>query len=70
MNFLATEMFLVSEFDELTQLLGVKEVERHDRYLGLPTLIGRSKSQVFRFVRDMVWKKLKGWKEKALSKGG
>ena len=69
MNFLATEMFLVSEFDELTQLLGVKEVERHDRYLGLPTLIGRSKSQVFRFVRDMVWKKLKGWKEKALSKG-
>lgn len=70
MNFLATEMFLVSEFDELTQLLGVKEVERHDRCLGLPTLIGRSKSQVFRFVRDMVWKKLKGWKEKALSKGG
>ncbi|XP_057458358.1 uncharacterized protein LOC130749083 [Lotus japonicus] len=61
---------LDNSFSELKQLLGVKAVESFDKYLGLPTIIGKSKSQIFNFVKDRVWKKLKGWKEKFLSCAG
>ena len=54
----------------LQQSLGFKAVETHDRYLGLPTFIGRSKKNVFQTIRDRVWKKLKGWKERFLSRAG
>ena len=37
------------------------------KYLGLPAFVGRSKHQVFNFVQDQVWKKLKGWKGNIMS---
>lgn len=48
----------------------VKTVEHHSRYLGLPVVFGRSKRDIFSFVQERVWKKLKGWKEKCLSRAG
>lgn len=51
-------------------LLRVKPVKSHGKHLGHPTMVGRSKTQIFKFVRDKVWKKLKEWKEKALSRVG
>ena len=42
---------------EIMEILGVKEVERFESYLGLPTLIGRAKYQTFTFLKDWVWKK-------------
>ena len=42
--------------------LKVKEVERFDAYLGLPTLIGRRKYETFAFLKERVWRKLQGWK--------
>lgn len=48
--------------------LGVSEVEQHKKYLGLPTLIGKSKKKVFGIILERVHKKLKGWKDKLLSK--
>lgn len=42
----------------------------HERYLGLPTLAGRGKILLFKSVRDRVWKKINGWKEKLLSQAG
>ena len=55
-----------SSFEELSNQLGVKAMKNHKKYLGLPTLVERSKTQMFKFVRDRVWKKLKEGKEKAL----
>ncbi|MCI69905.1 hypothetical protein A2U01_0091168, partial [Trifolium medium] len=43
----------------------VKTVVSHAKYLGLPVVFGRSKKAIFSLVTDRVWKKLKGWKEKA-----
>ena len=40
------------------------------KYLGLPSLIGRSKKQVFTEIKERVGKKMLGWKEKLLSIGG
>ena len=46
----------------ITNCLGVKEVDKFETYLGLPTLIGRSKYQAFSFLKDRVRKKLQGRK--------
>lgn len=42
----------------------------HAKYLGLPVVLGRSKKEVFSLVKDKIWKKLKGWKVKSLSRAG
>ena len=51
-------------------LFGVREVQRFESYLGLPTLIGRAKYQTFFVLEDRVWKKLQGWKGKLLFRVG
>ena len=43
---------------------------RHGKYLGLPSIIGRSKTEVFAEVKEKVGRKLAGWKGKLLSIGG
>lgn len=40
------------------------------KYLSLPYLIGRSKKDIFNYLKDHIWKKAHGWKEKLLSMGG
>ena len=42
----------------------------HTKYLGLPSIIGRSKKLVFAGILEKVGKKLAGWKGKLLSMGG
>ncbi|XP_048494687.1 uncharacterized protein LOC125494872 [Beta vulgaris subsp. vulgaris] len=62
---------LESNIRESTKsILVMREVEWHDRYLGLPTLLGRSKKVSFASIKDRIWKKLQGWKEKLLSRDG
>ena len=46
----------------IIEKLKVKEVEKFDAYLGLPTLIGRKKYVTFAFLKERVWRKLQGWK--------
>ena len=41
-----------------------------EKYLGLPTMIGRSKNGAMQSLKDRVLKRVKGWKEKLLSTGG
>ncbi|XP_050217474.1 uncharacterized protein LOC126668312 [Mercurialis annua] len=52
----------------IAENLGVREIVHHDRYLGLPTFVGRSKKEIFNILFEWVWKELSGWKEKQLSK--
>ena len=42
----------------------------HSKYLGLPTMFDKSKKISFRAIRDRIWKKIQGWKEKLLSRAG
>ncbi|CAL1396674.1 unnamed protein product [Linum trigynum] len=41
-------------------------VEKHKKYLGLATTVGRSKKEIFAGLVDRVRKKLKGWKERVM----
>ena len=56
--------------DEIFTILGPMQNTRHTKYLGLPSLIGRSKNQVFAIIKERVGQKLAGWKGKLLSMGG
>jgi len=40
-----------------------------ERYLGLPTDVGRSKGGVFKYLKDRVWSKVQGWMEQSLPVG-
>lgn len=75
MNFAKSELSFSSNVseerrEEIQESLGVVEVEKHEKYLGLPTMVGRSKKVIFTHVQDRIWKKLKRWKEKSLSAAG
>jgi hypothetical protein len=52
------------------QILPMPIVDYFSKYLGQPIITGRAKNQMFSFIQDKVWKKLKGWKEKHLSFAG
>ncbi|KAK9755091.1 hypothetical protein RND81_01G002100 [Saponaria officinalis] len=52
------------------ECLGVRVVEEQERYLGLPTAVGRSKKCVTNIVRDKLTKKLRGWRGTLFSKTG
>lgn len=55
---------------ELAAELGVRRVDQHMIYLGIPTHVGRSRSAVFRVLLNRVMKKLKDWKSRTLSSTG
>ncbi|KAL0435017.1 UNVERIFIED_CONTAM: hypothetical protein Sradi_0209600 [Sesamum radiatum] len=38
--------------------LGVRTVDKHEKYLGLPALVGRSNKEIFQILKDRVWKRL------------
>lgn len=50
--------------------MGVSQEKKNDRYLGLPVYMGKSKSKVFAYFKDRVWKRIQGWKERLLSRAG
>lgn len=52
---------------QIIESLEVWEVTVRPKYLGLPSVIGRSKKLVFEAITDKIKKKLRGWKEKTLS---
>ena len=56
--------------DDIINILGSMHYSNHMKYLGLPSIIGRSKKLVFAEIKEKVGKKLVGWKGKLLSVGG
>ena len=50
--------------------LGVPKILHYDRYLGLPSLVGRHKKTSFDYIKERVWRKLQGQEEKLLSQVG
>lgn len=42
----------------ILDLSGIQATQQFDKYLGLPTLVGKSITQAFKSIKDQVWKRL------------
>ena len=45
-------------------------MKEYEKYLGLLVMVGRNKKASLRYIKERVWNKLQGWKEKLLSQAG
>ncbi|XP_058741502.1 uncharacterized protein LOC131613882 [Vicia villosa] len=56
--------------EDLAGILGVCHVFGTGKYLGLPSMIGRSKKATFSYIKDRIWNRINSWKGRSLSKAG
>ncbi|XP_074328182.1 uncharacterized protein LOC141666094 [Apium graveolens] len=60
----------IDKQQEIMEVLGVHNDIGESKYLGLPSLIGRSKKLVFKYLKDKVINQIKSWSAKLLSRAG
>ena len=53
--------------EEIKTIFGAQIIHKHERCLGLPTLVGRGKKKAFNRINDQVGRWIAGWKSKLLS---
>ena len=56
--------------EHIQTLMGAKVMENCEKYLGLPMVGGKSKSNTFKDLWEKITKRVLGWKEKFISKAG
>ena len=52
--------------DQIKEAWGVPEIMQYEKYLGLPSFIGREKKASFNYIKERVWRKIQGWDGKLL----
>jgi hypothetical protein len=48
--------------EQLKDVIGITSEALSEKYLGLPTVVGRSKEGAFQYLPDRSWSKVRGWK--------
>ena len=56
--------------EEIKLSLHVPAIQHYEKYLGLPSFVGRGKKACFTQIKERIWEKMQGWKEKLLSQAG
>ncbi|PWA55547.1 hypothetical protein CTI12_AA426470 [Artemisia annua] len=56
--------------NDICSALQVHQMDSNAKYLGLPSIFGQCKTELFGFLLDKVLQKLQGWKQKVLSQAG
>lgn len=51
----------------ILEVAGIPTTQRYDKYLGLSALVGKSRTQAFKSIKERIWKRLQDWKLKFLS---
>ncbi|KAF4348948.1 hypothetical protein F8388_010979 [Cannabis sativa] len=52
--------------DGVLRVLGLTSMTTHDKYLGLPTVIGRNKKRAFEGICEKVRKRVREWKQRRI----
>jgi hypothetical protein len=60
----------LEERSQVLELAAIPATQRYDTYLGLPALVGKSRTTAFRSIIERVRKCLQDWKLKFLSQAG
>ncbi|XP_024033484.1 uncharacterized protein LOC112095607 [Citrus clementina] len=60
----------VEEISAIQNIFQLNVVSRHEKYLGLPSMIGRKRSSFFQDVKLKVMEKISNWQHKFFSSGG
>ena len=55
---------------EVCTRLQITKETMNEKYLGLPAQVSKSKTGTFAYIKDRIWKRIQGWKEKFLSWAG
>ncbi|CAN6246168.1 unnamed protein product [Urochloa humidicola] len=50
--------------------LNIQKQTMNERYLGMPVHVGQNRQNVFSYLKERVWARIQGWKEKTLSWAG
>ena len=53
--------------EEIKLSLRVPAIQHYKKYFGLPSFVGRGKKDCFTQIKERIWAKMQGWKEKFLS---
>ncbi|KAL9666828.1 hypothetical protein QQ045_001171 [Rhodiola kirilowii] len=74
-NFQKSELCGSNNIDEmfkymLAEYMGMKAVDKHTKYLGLPLIVGQNKVEVFRSLEDKMSKRIQDWGALLLSAAG
>jgi hypothetical protein len=56
--------------NEIKSITRVENESINEKYLCLPTDVGRTTNGTFKYLKDRVWNKIQGWIEQTLSAGG
>ncbi|GAU39678.1 hypothetical protein TSUD_320910 [Trifolium subterraneum] len=56
--------------EDLLNIMGVRHVMGTGNYLGLPSIVGRSKKETFAYIKYRIWKRINSWRSRPLSKAG
>ena len=56
--------------EEIKNWFGAQIIKQHEKYLGLPSLVGKNKRLTFNAIKEKLGTVLAGWEEKLLSKAG
>lgn len=54
----------LAETTAIQNLMGIQVVAKLEKYLEMPLVVGRSKKEVFGFMKDMIWDIIKKWNER------
>ncbi|KAL6141778.1 hypothetical protein ACLB2K_060065 [Fragaria x ananassa] len=69
-NIVFSKAVAVDLRNSLEDVFSVGVVAKHEKYLGLPTVVGRNKTDTFGYIKEQLSKKLEGWQGKLLSSAG
>lgn len=74
-NFSKSSLQFSKNVDSITrevvgEIMGIQEGNQKGSYLGLPSLIGRRKSEILGFIKGKIMGRIKSWNNKFLSRAG